>query len=149
MTLRIAMMVLAGATALSLSTVAYAHNTPCCVPKACPAGKTAVKGASPAAAKCCTNPANAATCTAAPNAGWMCTKDTATNATSIPGREAFAGCVDGEGGVCIGGAISPAGPEGCIGLEATFVTSTAPQGGTEAQCNADAVDACCAHGACE
>jgi hypothetical protein len=46
--------------------------------------------------------------------------------------------------------MEPGGPEGCIGLEAAFVTSSDQSGNaTAATCNADAVDSCCSHGACE
>jgi hypothetical protein len=140
---------------LATALAASAHGTPCCEEKPCPPGQTAVPGATPAAAQCCVNPDDPVNprCTAAPNAGWRCMifqNDPAGMVSAIPGRQAVAGCVDGEDGTCIGGASDAGGPEGCIGLGGlTYVTSSSPSGGSVSQCTADAVASCCAHSACE
>lgn len=125
---------------------AGAHGTACCAFKPCPASKTAVPGATPAAARCCTNPASPETCTPAVNAGWRCASLSG-SLPSAPTNQAVAGCT-GEG-ACVGGVLDQGGPEGCIGIStAAYVTSSSPTGGTAQQCTIDAVDACCAQGAC-
>jgi hypothetical protein len=107
----------------------------CCAAKACPAGQTAVKGSSPSAAKCCTNPANPATCTPSPNAGYACN---AYPNTSDPTDVAVgSGCIDGAAGTCTGGDAKV--PAGCICVGGTCTTS---------ECTPSAVDACCADGQC-
>jgi hypothetical protein len=117
------------AVGLCGAATSWAHGTACCAPKPCI--EVDAEG------NCLT-----------PNAGMACVKDPATNAQAVPGRGAVAGCVDGELGVCIGGAATPAGVEGCVGLGAAFVAGTNPQATAE-DCTAAAVDACCANGACE
>jgi hypothetical protein len=140
---------LMGTLLLISAATANAHGTACCQAKLCPAGQTAVPGDTPAAAKCCTDPANSQTCTASANAGWRCSDDIPGNAAAAPGRQAIAGCVDGENNTCIGGTITSGGPSGCIGVGGlTYVTSTSPAGGSAEQCTNDAVAACCARGAC-
>jgi hypothetical protein len=129
---------------LASATIASAHGTACCEGKACPAGLTAYPGETPGDAKCCDD---AGTCTATPNAGWACNSDPATNLQAIPDRQAFAGCVDGEMGVCVGGAVGPDGQGGCVGVGVAFVAGMNPSGTAE-DCTNAAVDACCAADAC-
>ncbi|MGH7859473.1 MAG: hypothetical protein ACREQY_19280, partial [Candidatus Binatia bacterium] len=111
---RIGTIGLIGALVIAGAGVASAHGTACCSAFACPVGQTAVPGETPEAAQCCTDPADPSTCTAVPNAGWACQSDAEANAQATPERGAIAGCVDGEYGVCVGGAVSPGGePAGC------------------------------------
>jgi hypothetical protein len=139
------------ASLVVLNAVIASAHTACCEAKACPAGQTAVPGATPAAAQCCT--ADLVICTPAPNAGWSCVSDPQENVAGIPDRQAVAGCVqvEMEGvpdlGECVGGAVGADGPAGCVGLGAAFIAGMNP-GATAEDCTNAAVDACCAHGAC-
>jgi hypothetical protein len=121
--------------------------TPCCQVKPCPTGKTAVKGSSAAAAKCCTDVTNPATCTNLYAAGYVCDamgpgNSDGTGCTEIPGGDAS--------GTCAGG--NAAGPAGCIavggGAYVTSTSATSGANGNAAECTRDAVDACCEAGSC-
>jgi len=142
-----ALMLIAAALIAAAAGTARAHGTACCDPKPCPFGEVAVPGDTPDDAQCCTTDDPPA-CTSVKNAGWACVKDVPANVQAIPGREAFAGCVDGESDVCVGGAITPAGASGCVGLSAAFVAGSNPEA-SGPDCTAAAVDACCESGACE
>ena len=140
-------MVLSGFLALA-ATGASAHGTPCCAPKACPAGQFAAPGSSPGGAQCCTTEG---VCTSAPNAGWACfntLQHLQDDPASLAENPAVAGCIDGEEGVCVGGAVTEEGPDGCVGLGVGFVAGMNPEA-SSTDCTNAAVDTCCASGACE
>jgi hypothetical protein len=143
--------ILVAAAALAwTSGIALAHHTPCCEGKACPTGETAVAGGSPETAQCCADPADATTCHTVPNAGWACSGDAAANASAIPDRGAVAGCAQDEvSSSCTGGAITPAGASGCVGVGGLQFIAGANPSATAADCTNAAVDACCANAACE
>jgi len=127
--------------------VALAH-TACCEGKACPAGETAVAGATPADAQCCGNVDDATTCHSAPNAGWACDPDPASHIQRFAGHQVIAGCDQVEqANVCIGGSITQGGPSGCVGLGVQFVAGANPAATAE-DCTNAAVDACCAADGC-
>ena len=128
--------------------LALAH-TPCCEGKGCPAGQTAVAGATPADAQCCTDVNDPTTCQSAPNAGWACNLDPMAHIQGLADHQVIAGCDQVEqANVCIGGAITSSGPDGCVGLGGlVFVAGSNPMA-TADDCTNAAVDACCAHDAC-
>jgi hypothetical protein len=85
-----------------------------------------------------------------PNAGKAC-NSSAANPTSP--NSSGAGCVEVPGAdaanSCAGG--DPTGPAGCIAVGgAVYITSSVTSGanGNPAECTDQAVDACCAAGAC-
>jgi hypothetical protein len=125
----------------------------CCRPKVC-RGQFTVPGPTPADARCCNDPSGTGTCTSNPNVGWECNSDLATDVSAVPARQGFAGCIEIDGEFCFGGASTSNGVDGCIdtlGLQLVVSTSPSPtitEVNFPLACQAAAVDACCAAGAC-
>jgi hypothetical protein len=148
---KLQILALVGGFVLIGAATAGAHGTPCCAAKPCPSDRpNAVPGESPAEAECCDE--EGTDCVSVANAGWRCTAfqdDPEAAVTGTLDRGAVAGCIDGEMDTCTGGTIDGV-PAGCIGLGGFFYVTSSDQmgGGDAAECTRDAVDACCALGAC-
>jgi len=135
------------ACVIASAALANAH-TACCEGKGCAPGQTAVPGDTPAAAQCCGDVNDPSTCQSAPSAGWACNPDPAAHVQGLADHQVIAGCDQVEqASVCIGGAITPSGPDGCVGLGLQFIAGMNPMATAE-DCTNTAVDACCAADAC-
>lgn len=138
--------VLAAATVILTAGIAAAH-TRCCEGEACPASAPyASPGSAPADARCCTDAA-LTSCSPAANAGWACAEIDPRNSSAPSG--AIAGCAqDDTTASCIGGAVTPGGAAGCVGVAGALFIAGSDAGASPDDCTRAAVAACCAADAC-